>query len=58
MALGGIVILLIAFGGGYVLGAMDSTKFLIKTAFDVLDIERIGMTELIEQYFKLKGGII
>ena len=57
IVLGVVIVGLITFGAGYVYGSMSATKTLITIAFDVLDIERIGMAELLEQYLKLKGGM-
>ena len=51
----------IAFGAGYAIGAMDTAKFLISRTLDFLAYKGfpldISKVELIEYYFKLKGGI-
>lgn len=56
MTLGLVVACLIAFGVGYISGALDTAKRIMYMAVEVLGIEEVGAAELFQQYLKLKGG--
>lgn len=56
MGLGISLVGVIAFGIGYLIGAMDTAKRIITIAVEVLGLEGIGAAQLFEQYLKLKGG--
>jgi len=51
---------IIAFGVGYAVGAINTTDFLINKIVQVMGYENISIdisrAELIEYFFKLKGG--
>jgi len=52
---------IICFGVGYMIGAMDSAKWIFKQGLKILEMKGmhidITRTELLEYYIKLKGGM-